>query len=579
MRLSGDRESKILKGRCCVMKRVLYLCLCLAVLCSGILPAPPACAKDGRVTILTINHLLGQLLPVVEKVNRDTLFRGGLAKAATVIQQIRKKDPNAILAVTGESVFGPIWRYFGGQPEFTSLSLIGVQVGMISKHELDYGWSHLESALQYVTYPMLLSNATVPQNMVDRLRKTVIVTYKDLNVGIFAMISPTLFAATTRWGAENSDNADFRIMPDIVGSAREMTKALKEQGADVIVMFGDLTEEENDEVARAVSGIHLIFGRGSNGESPSKPVFVTNEAGWTTMLAWGGDRGRFIGKVNLEVKDGRLVKDNSTWEVVLVTQKTPFDQNIYNIASDFEEKLNAQREKIIGSFETEVNTQKPLVRSREMPIGNFLADALRNVFKTDVGLVNGGAIRADKTFSTGNFSERTFLEIFPYGNEVTLVTVPGRILRQAMECSASALIAGPEDDYDTSRRTPTGGFLQVSGIRVVYDLKKQPMTFNKETNQVDQRGERLVTLAIQREGGHWAEVDDDAQYTVALSAYLANGGDRYFMFKDVPQADTGVSDLDTTLRYIRTFSEGRLNLTKDGRITILTQEAPQRKGN
>lgn len=561
------------------MKRVLCLCLCLAVLCPGILPASRACAKDGRVTILTINHLLGQLLPVVEKVNRDTLFRGGLAKAATVIQQIRKKDPSAILAVTGQSVFGPIWHYFGGQPEFTSLSLIGVQVGMISKHELDYGWSHLESALQYVTYPMLLSNATVPQSVADKLRKTIIVTYKDLNVGVFSLISPTLFAATTRWGAKDGNNVDFKIMPDIVSAAREMAESLKKQGADVIVMFGDLTEDENDEVARAVSGIHLIFGRGSNGESPSKPVFVTNEAGWTTMLAWGGDRGRLIGKVNLEVKDGRLVKDGSTWEVVLVTQKTPFDQNIYNIASDFEAKLNAQREKVIGSFETEVNTQKNLVRSREMPIGNFLADALRNVFKTDVGLVNGGAIRADKTFSMGNFSERTFLEIFPYGNDVSLVTVPGRVLRQAMECSASALIAGPGDDYDTSRRTPTGGFLQVSGIRVVYDLKRQPMTFNKETNQVDRQGERLVTLAIQREGGHWTEVDDNAKYTVALSSYLANGGDRYFMFKDVPQADTGVSDLDTTLRYIRTFSEGRLNLTKDGRITILTQEAPQHKSN
>ena len=561
------------------MKRVLCLCLCLAVLCPGILPASRACAKDGRVTILTINHLLGQLLPVVEKVNRDTLFRGGLAKAATVIQQIRKKDPSAILAVTGQSVFGPIWHYFGGQPEFTSLSLLGVQVGMISKHELDYGWSHLESALQYVTYPMLLSNATVPQSVADKLRKTIIVTYKNLNVGIFALISPTLFAATTRWGAKDSDDVEFTIVPDIVGAARAMTESLKEQGADVVVMFGDLTEEENDEVARAVSGIHLIFGRGSNGDSPSKPVFVTNEAGWTTMLAWGGDRGRLIGKVNIELKDGRVAEAGSTWEVVLVTQKTPFDPNIYNLASDFEAKLNAQREKVIGSFETEVNTQKPLVRSREMPIGNFLADALRNVFKTDVGLVNGGSIRADKTFSMGNFSERTFLDIFPYGNDVSLVTVPGRVLRQAMECSASALIAGPGDDYDTSRRTPTGGFLQVSGIRVVYDLKKQPMTFNKETNQVDRQGERLVTLAIQRGDGHWTEVDDDAKYTVALSAYLANGGDRYFMFKDAPKTDTDASDLDTTLKYIQTFSEGKLNLTKDGRITILTQEAPQRKSN
>ena len=196
---------------------------------------------------------------------------------------------------------------------------------------------------------MLLSNATVPQSVADKLRKTIIVTYKNLNVGIFALISPTLFAATTRWGAKDSDDVEFTIVPDIVGAARAMTESLKEQGADVVVMFGDLTEEENDEVARAVSGIHLIFGRGSNGDSPSKPVFVTNEAGWTTMLAWGGDRGRLIGKVNIELKDGRVAEAGSTWEVVLVTQKTPFDPNIYNLASDFEAKLNAQRASISRS--------------------------------------------------------------------------------------------------------------------------------------------------------------------------------------------------------------------------------------
>lgn len=68
--------------------------------------------------------------------------------------------------------------------------------------------------------------------------------------------------------------------------------------------------------------------------------------------------------------------------------------------------------------------------------------------------------------------------------------------------------------------------------------------------------------------GEWREVDDKADYTVALSDWIANGGDRFFVFREVPKELTEVRDLDVLLDYLSTFPNGRVDMKTDGRITI-----------
>ena len=165
---------------------------------------------------------------------------------------------------------------------------------------------------------------------------------------------------------------------------------------------------------------------------------------------------------------------------------------------------------------------------------------MRTRFRTDVSLANAGNIRGNKIFREGKFSEKTLQELFPYQSRVDILTVSGDVLRKAMEISASAL-AAHGDGYDTSFRTPTGGFLQVSGLRVVYDLKNPPTTFN-EDGLVAQWGSRLADLRVEKDGA-WEPVEDSAYYTVAINSWLSEGGDRYYLFKGLPSQDSGLLDL------------------------------------
>ena len=85
-----------------------------------------------------------------------------------------------------------------------------------------------------------------------------------------------------------------------------------------------------------------------------------------------------------------------------------------------------------------------------------------------MGFVNGRSLREDRIFPAGEVSEKNLMEILPFGNTIDVVTVTGVQLRQIVELSASALIV-EDEHFDPAFRVPDGGFLQISGLKVVYD--------------------------------------------------------------------------------------------------------------
>ena len=312
-------------------KRLLGAGLICGILLAFVSPAP---GRDGRVTILSINHLKSQLLPISEKVNKTSVRIGGLSHAAGLVEQERSQDdPNAIFVQTGEAVEGPMWRYFGGVPEFSALSAAGVQVGMIGKREFDYGWDHLKQALDHASFPMVLSNVSISDPKVARrFVRNVIVPAGDLKVGFFAMLSTWLFSVTRK-------TDELVVLTDTEGIAREMVADLRSQGADVIVMLSNLSEGENKRLAESVSGIHAIVGRGISEKEEVQLQLVQGPDNWTTALAWGGSRGKFLGKLVLTTEKGRLLWEETSWRLLNISPKVPPNPEVMRIAAEYELSL------------------------------------------------------------------------------------------------------------------------------------------------------------------------------------------------------------------------------------------------
>src|SRR5439155_19311504 len=108
------------------------------------------------------------------------------------------------------------------------------------------------------------------------------------------------------------------------------------------------------------------------------------------------------------------------WQVIPVTDQVKDDSAFVPLNEKYGPLLKSL-EQPVGRTAVELDIKSADVRTRETNMGDFIADAFRRATGADVGLVNGGSIRADTTIEPGILNKRDVLSILPYPNKVVKV--------------------------------------------------------------------------------------------------------------------------------------------------------------
>ena len=242
---------------------------------------------------------------------------------------------------------------------------------------------------------------------------------------------------------------------------------------------------------------------------------------------------------------------------------------------------------VVAASEVPLDVSSDGVRTRESNAGNLVTDAFIRAYDRHaagfglpergpdnpvVAVQNGGGMRqtaGDALPADGSVPGDVYLvdtlNVLPFPNGVTAVRgVSPADLKDAFEASIGHALTGG------------GGFLQVSGVAVVFDAARDA-------------GERVVSLTL--EGGaavvvNGAVADGAPAVTVVTNSFVAAGGDGYAMFAANPDK------LQLPTSYERAWREylGELETVSaddaryapggEGRITILNgpgdDPAPQR---
>ncbi|MEY8355302.1 bifunctional UDP-sugar hydrolase/5'-nucleotidase [Lachnospiraceae bacterium 54-53] len=235
------------------------------------------------------------------------------------------------------------------------------------------------------------------------------------------------------------------------------------------------------------------------------------------------------------------------------------DQFIKAIQAQYNETLKT----VIGHTDVELTVNDPTtgnraVRSAETNLGDLCADAYRYVLGADIGLANGGGVRA--SIKAGNITYNDTLTVFPFGNMGCVVEATGQQIKDALEMA--------------SRNCPdeNGGFLQVSGL--TYTIN----TSAASSVQLDEKGNFVKVAGSYRVSDIMvgdAPLDVNKTYTVASHNYmLKSAGDGMTMFKgsNVLRDDV-MTDVDLLSAYIRSNLGGNVgadyaNPAGQGRITV-----------
>ena len=236
------------------------------------------------------------------------------------------------------------------------------------------------------------------------------------------------------------------------------------------------------------------------------------------------------------------------------------DPQIVNALKKIRASYQETLKTVLGRTEFDLVATHPdgswKARNQETNLGDLVADAYRWAVGADVGIVNGGGLRAD--VKAGDITFQNALSVQPFGNTICMAEVSGQQLLDLLELGVSSY---PE---------PYGGFFQVSGISFTID-STVPSSVKKDAQNIFERVEgeyRVKDVMVGTE-----PLDPGRTYTLAGSDYyLKEGGDGARFDSERILRDAVITDIDSLTDYLQSFGgtvpEEYRDPDGQGRITV-----------
>lgn len=441
----------------------------------------PLSALAEELVILHTNDTHNHLTTYKD---RDGSVVGGISHRADFISKEKKAHTNVLVLDAGDIFQGtPLYTFFKGEVDMKAMSLVGYDAAAMGNHDLDDGWANLKQQLKLARFPMLCANVTTTAGAPVLLPAMTFVR-GTTRIGVVGLLGDGAWqnvAVNRRTGLKQEP---------IEQAAKRWVATLRDQ-VDLMVLLTHNGRDEDVALAKAVPGIDVIVG-GHSHTALKEPIFVkngnANGVGGTIVLQ-AGCYGRVAGRLTLDVDHGKLT--HYTGELIPMDGSTPVTANaIDGIVAPYAAQLDKQMGEVIGSCPDGLGSGGKY--GGETPLGNWLADMLREEGKADVGIINSGGIRTE--LPPGPVTVGKVFEILPFENFLATVDLPGQNLIDLAAATADRL-------YNHK-----AGTMQISG-----------MSFTMAAGKL---------VGPVRIGGK--PVDPKRTYRVAAVDYILGGGEGPF---------------------------------------------------
>ena len=455
--------------------------------------------------------------------------QGGVARLAAVINSERANNDNVLVTFAGDTISPSLMSGFDkGAHMIELLNRLDLTAMAIGNHEYDFGPEVAKQRFAEANFPILGANSIdTDGEIIDGAEASIMVEVGPFKVGIFGL---TTLGTTVK---SSPGGVTFRSVEEV---AAEQAGILREAGADLVIALAhtDVSEDEalleQGEIDILLSGDDHMLRVDFNGDV----IFAesSEQADWVTMIDVSMDEVERRGSMRF------------TWSPsfrIINTALVEPDPELAAAAQVYLDKLSEELNIEIGTTATELDSRRATIRGKEAAIGNLIADAIRIATGADVGLANGGGIRANKIYPPGTMlTRRDILSELPFGNKTIMIELTGREIVAALENGLSKIEEG------------AGRFPHVSGLNIVYDSNKPA-------------GERIIE--VNRDG---SALDPDATFTLATNDYVGNGGDGYGVFvgkKRLIDANAGTLMATQVIEYIA--SHGSVAPVVEGRLQMV----------
>ncbi|WP_241758024.1 bifunctional metallophosphatase/5'-nucleotidase [Myxococcus landrumensis] len=466
--------------------------------------AAEAAPEPLRITVVGTNDLHGWVMPSRATLpNGAAVEQGGLAAFAGYLRILRAENPDGVLLLDGGDLFqGTLASNLTeGAVVIDAMNTLGYSASALGNHEFDFGpagplsvgidgedpFGALKARIAQAKFPIMGVNVTDSQTGVVPTwlgnDGTLLVERRGVRIGIMGLATPHTPQVTNPVNV-----ASLRFAP-LAPVALATAQALRARGAEVVIAVAhagavckrhdnprdasscdradsemvELLEELPEGTLDAVVAGHTHqpvghFIRGT-------PVIETSGKG----RAFGlvdlyvdpvtrkvlPERSKLEGSIPVCVRvdstvgtcDERKLKDTKQVELAPATfrgQPVVVDAAMEAQLTQALAQVEEMQRRPLG-----VRVPETLTRNyeAESPLGSVLSDALREVSKSDIALLNSGGLRAE--LPAGELTYGALFEVLPFDNTIAVLTVSTEELKRLLEAAYSRK-----------------GIYQVSGLKV-----------------------------------------------------------------------------------------------------------------
>jgi len=233
---------------------------------------------------------------------------GGAARRATLIEQIRREEPNVLLLDAGDIFQGtPYFNYYGGELEFRLMSMMKYDLATMGNHDFDNGIDGFHAMLPHAQFDFVSANYDFKNTVLNGIVKPYKIFIKDgVKIGVFGL------------GVELQGLVDKKLYKETVylnpiEIAQDMAHTLKHrEKCDLVVCLSHLGfayPNEKEKVSDLVLSwrtrdIDLIIG-GHTHTFLTKPQIEKNLDGKEVMVNQVGCYGINLGRIDFTFEKGK----------------------------------------------------------------------------------------------------------------------------------------------------------------------------------------------------------------------------------------------------------------------------------
>jgi 5'-nucleotidase/UDP-sugar diphosphatase len=372
----------------------------LASACSAAPSVPPAgpTPAESRIVIFHSNDIHGKI--------------DNFAKVGPILEAERKAGSQVFYFSAGDNFTGdPVIDRAEppGQPMIDLLSRLRLDLLTLGNHEFDYGLDRVRAVV--ARFPTVSANIEPGPGILPGLKPWTILTAKDgTRLAVFGLIQ---IEPGNGLPSTHPDKVKGLRFSDPLAKALEM-KTLRSEG-NVLIALTHIGYDQDRLLAERMPEIDVIIG----GHSHTRIELPETVNG--VLVAQAGYDNRFLGRIDLRLRNGRLVEKSG--RLIDLAQVREEDPELKAAIAEYRNTPALLR----------VIAQAPLEIAGREALGSLMTDAMRRVHGLDIAFQNNGGVRVPRL--PQDITLKDVYTLDPFGNQTVEIDMTAAEIRGLIRTS------------------------------------------------------------------------------------------------------------------------------------------------